>query len=55
MQISEVHFKILGRQTLIIKWLRFEDKAKFEKNGLVSLGPKRLCKESLEDLEFSSN
>ena len=30
-------------------------KQNLKKNGLVSLGSKRLCKESFEDLEFSSN
>ena len=47
---------------VILKWWHFEDKAKFEKDGLFSLGPKQVFvayflkdKESFEDLEFSSN
>ena len=49
---------------MILKWRHFEHKAKFEKNGLFSLGTKkvfltyffkRLRKESFEDLEFNSN
>ena len=49
---------------VLLKWRHFKHKAKFEKNGLFSLGLKyvifdiffkRRCKESFEDLEFNSN